>query len=120
MCATYTTLPRSLHFELPGDAMDDVRYRGGFADVLRCECNGQDIAVKALRPQASSKEMRRVRQPLRASLSVRTGQLSIRFTEVLQGGHRLEISPTSERTTSDRGDHDRESIRHGVSVDDEW
>lgn len=56
-------LPRTLCFELPENATDDVRYRGGFADVLRCECGGREVAAKALRPQAVNlQEMRKVNQ----------------------------------------------------------
>ena len=71
-------LPRSLHFELPANAFDDVRYHGGFADVLRCECGGQEVAVKALRLQGHNlQEMRRVSQSLLASLPVRVCELGI-------------------------------------------
>ena len=90
--------------------MDDVRYRGGFADVLRCECGGREVAVKALRPQVSLEEMRKASHCLRTSLLVLIGECSV---EVLQRGHHLEISPASQRVAVDRGDHDRESICHG-------
>lgn len=49
MCACHSLLPRSLHFELDGDTMDAVLYRGGFADVLKREHRGREVAVKALR-----------------------------------------------------------------------
>jgi len=38
-----------LHFEIPEDSAGVVVYRGGFADVLRREHRGQEVAVKALR-----------------------------------------------------------------------
>ncbi|KAF9642628.1 kinase-like protein [Thelephora ganbajun] len=49
MCAGHTLLPKSLRFELPEYNMDDVRYHGGFADVVKCEYRGREVAVKALR-----------------------------------------------------------------------
>lgn len=50
------------------NAMDDVQYHGGFADILRCECSGRKVAVKALRPQGLGlPEMRNVSQLLLAS-----------------------------------------------------
>jgi len=49
MCAGHTLLPRSLHFELPENQADAETRRGGFADVLKCEYRGRDVAVKALR-----------------------------------------------------------------------
>lgn len=62
-------LPASLHFELPESAMDDVLYRGGFADVLKRKCDGREVAVKALRPQGLTlTEMRKASQRWRAFL----------------------------------------------------
>ncbi|KAF9643932.1 kinase-like protein [Thelephora ganbajun] len=49
MCAGHTLLPTSLYFELPDYNVDDVRYHGGFADVVTCEYRGREVAVKALR-----------------------------------------------------------------------
>ena len=71
MCAGHTLLPGSLNFELPGNTMGDVRYRGGFADVLRRDGHGKDVAVKVLRAHGLSlKEMKNVslhkQQPPRA------------------------------------------------------
>lgn len=69
VCANYTMLPRSLHFELPVNAMDNVRYRSGSASVLRGKCNGRELAVKALWPQGLSlQEMKKVSKRLWASL----------------------------------------------------
>ena len=108
-------LPRSLHFELPGNAMNDVRYSGGFADVLRCESGGREIAVKILRPQGLSlQEVRRVSQDRRASLPGCISELTVRFPELLQGSHHLEITPASECAAADWGNHDWKSIRYGV------
>jgi hypothetical protein len=115
MCAANNILPKSLHFKLPGGVMDDVQYCGGFSDVLKCECGGREVAVKALRTQGFSlDEMRKVSRNLQSPLPVYIGQTSVRFAEVLQGSNHLEISPTSERVGADGRDHDRESIRHGV------
>ena len=49
MCAGHTLLPKSLRFELPGNITGDVRYEGGFADVVKYECDGREVAVKVLR-----------------------------------------------------------------------
>ena len=49
MCAGHNLLPRSLHFELPGNAMGDAQYHGGYADVLKRGCGGREVAIKALR-----------------------------------------------------------------------
>ncbi|KAF9780780.1 kinase-like domain-containing protein [Thelephora terrestris] len=54
MCLGHTLLPRSLHFELPGDAIGDFQCKGGFADVLKYECHGHEVAVKALRVNAQA------------------------------------------------------------------
>jgi hypothetical protein len=63
MCAGHTMLPRSLHFELPGNAMDadGALYCGGYADVFRCESGGREVAVKVLRRLSlSSQEIKKV------------------------------------------------------------
>ena len=89
--------------------MDHVQYSGGSAAVLKRECGGREVAlVKTLRQQCrlSSQEMRKVKHHRRVSLPVRVGELSMRFVKVLQGGHCLEISPTSERSAADRCEHD--------------
>jgi hypothetical protein len=48
MCAGHRLLPSSLQCELSGNSGGDVKYRGGFADVLKCEHNGREVAVKVL------------------------------------------------------------------------
>ena len=48
-CAGHTLLPRSLHFELHDDPTSVVLYRGGFADALKREYRGREVAVKTLR-----------------------------------------------------------------------
>ena len=47
----------------------------------------------------------------------RVGLSNVMFTEVLQGGHNLESSSTSERVAITRGDNDRKQVRYGVGVD---
>ena len=42
----------------------------------------------------------------------------ITFVEVLQRGHNLESASASEHIATARCDHDRESIRNGVGMDD--
>lgn len=49
VCADRTLLPRSLHFELPENLTGVVLYRGGFADVSKCEVHGREVAIKTLR-----------------------------------------------------------------------
>lgn len=87
--------------------MDNVQYSGGFADVLRCECGGREVAIKALRPQYFSlQEMRQASEHLRGSLAVSIGKLNVHLVEVLQGSYHLEISQTSECVRASRGGHD--------------
>ena len=58
--------------------MDNVQYHGGFADVLRRESGGQEVAVKILRPQGLSlQEMRKVSRYQLASLPARIGEPSV-------------------------------------------
>ncbi|KAF9780764.1 kinase-like domain-containing protein [Thelephora terrestris] len=52
MCARHTLLPSSLRFELPGGPMGEVKYRCGSADVLKRECGGREVAIKALWPRS--------------------------------------------------------------------
>ena len=86
--------------------MGDVQYRGGFADVLKCECGDRTVAVKDLRPRddLSLKEMRNVSHSWLACTAVHINELAIPFAEVLQGGHNMESSPASERIAIARGD----------------
>ena len=49
MCAGHRLLPISLKCELSGNTGDDVQYYGGFADVLKGEHHGREVAVKVLR-----------------------------------------------------------------------
>jgi len=60
MCAGHNLLPRSRHFKLPGYAMGDAQYHGGYADVLNLECGGREVATKASRTRRglSSEVMR--------------------------------------------------------------
>ncbi|KAF9780762.1 kinase-like domain-containing protein [Thelephora terrestris] len=51
-CAGHSLLPRSLHFELPGGTLGDVKYNSGHADVSKREYGGREVAIKALRPRA--------------------------------------------------------------------
>ena len=114
MCAGHTLLPGSLNFELPGDTMGDVRYRGWFADVLRREYHGKHVAVKVLQARGLSlEEMKGVSLYKQVPTLVRVGELSAPFTEVLQGSYNLEFSSPSECAASARGDHDGEKVRHG-------
>lgn len=70
MCANHTLLPASLHFELPVDIMGDAQYRSGFANVLRHQCGGQAVAVKALRSHGLTlEEMKSVSSHQLLSLS---------------------------------------------------
>ena len=66
-------LPGSLHFELPENAMDDddVQSQGGFADVLKREYGGREVAVKVLRLRRLGLEKIRKVNNLDRLLSVR-------------------------------------------------
>ena len=85
MCARHALLPSSLHFELPEGSMGAVQYHGGSADVLKYECGGRDVAVKALRPRDnhSSEVMRNVSHRWFAHTLVLIGELTIPFVEIL-------------------------------------
>ena len=99
--------------------MGDVEYRGGSANVLKLECGGRQIAVKALRARdLSLQEMKNVSRSPRDYIVADTGELSARFAEVLQGSYNLEVSPTFKRVAVARGSHDGEPVCHGVRVDD--
>jgi len=53
-CADHALVPRSLRVELSDSPTGVALYRGGFGDVWKCECRGQQVAVKALRTYANS------------------------------------------------------------------
>lgn len=57
MCAGHATLPRSLNFELRDNTGYTPLFRGGSADVSRCEHDGKEVAVKVLRVQGSLRDM---------------------------------------------------------------
>ena len=114
MCAGHTLLPGSLNFELPGNTMGDVRYRGWFADVLRRDSHGKDVAVKVLQARGLSlEEMKSVSLHKQTPTLVHVGELSAPFAEVLQGSYNLEFSSPSECAATARGDHGGEPVRHG-------
>ena len=95
--------------------MGDVEYRGGSANVLKRECGGHQVAVKALRARGLSlQEMKNVSRTPRYFIIVFICELITLFAEVLQGSHNLEISPTFERVATARGRHDGGPVRHGV------
>ena len=84
MCANHTLLPALLRFELPVDITGDAQYRGGSANVLRRECGGQEVAVKALRPHGLTlEEMKNVSCHRLTSIPVRIDRLSLSLAEVL-------------------------------------
>ena len=84
MCANHTLLPASLHFDLPVDIMGDAQYRGGSANVLRRECGGREVAVKALRPHGLTLEgMKNVSCHRSTAILVRIDRLSLSLAEVL-------------------------------------
>ena len=106
MCVGHTLFPRSLHFELPGGTIGDVQYRGGTADVLKRECGGREVAIKAFRARGLSLgAMTKASHRWLTCIFVRIEGLTVTFVEVLQGGHNLEISPTSKCVAPSGGDH---------------
>ena len=121
MCAGRTLLPKSLHFEIPEDSAGVVVYRGGFADVLRREHRGQEVAVKALRVYGDNRlqETTNVSRLWTSNPFYALGN-EHDLVEVLQGGYYLEISSASECVTAAGGGNDQESIRYGIRVDEKW
>ena len=95
--------------------MGDAQYHGGFADVLKRECRGREVAVKALRPHGLSLEaMTNVSHCWSYCVLGRIDELTILFAEVLQGGHNLEIPSTSKCVATPGGYYDWGSICHGL------
>ena len=109
MCAGHTMLPRSLHFELPENITGDVRCQGGFADVVKYEYGGRQVAVKVLRvTECRLREIMNVSRCVWVSRSLRVlpDPALNNIAELLQGGHRLEKSPASECSTAAWGSYD--------------
>ena len=116
VCAGHSLLPTSLHFEIPGNTLGDVQYRGGFADIFKCECGGREVAIKTLRerPRLGSKGMTNVSHRSLVCTPIRTDEPIVPLLEVLQRGHNVEGPPTPECIAASGGDHDWEPILHGV------
>ena len=99
--------------------METPLCHGGFADVWKCQYNGQEVAAKVLRVYLRDdlQRTRRVSCPL---LTVCTDSLTVSCTEFLQGGFDLELSPPSKHIAVVGCDDDRDSVRNGVRMDGKW
>ena len=42
--------------------------------------------------------------------------LTLPYTEILQGGRGVEVSPASERPTTDRSDDGERAVRNGIAL----
>jgi hypothetical protein len=87
--------------------------------VWKCQCNGQEVAAKALRVYLRDdlQRIRRVGCPL---FVVCIDDLTVSHTEVLQGGCGVELPSSSECVAAVGRDDDRESVRGSVRVDARW
>ena len=107
-CADRYSFPTSLRFELPEEPMGAALRRGGFAEVFKCKQScGREIAVKALLPCTYSGSQRMVDVGHRPTIPCIRCQPSTMLPEVLQGGHNLEHSATSEYIATAGGGDDR-------------
>ena len=117
-CGNRALLPSNLNISVRYDQTSNALYRGGYADVWKGECGGQDVAVKVIRTY-SNDELRKI-------ISVSTPPLlvdhlwKIFYLEILQRGCVMEISSTPERSTIDRGINVGESVHDGIGVDHKW
>jgi len=87
--------------------------------VWKCRYNDKDIAAKALKVYSTSdfKQIRKVGCPQTA---VFINELTVSYAAVLQRGHDLEHTSPSERAATVICDNDRESVRDGIRMDEEW
>ena len=119
MCARHSLVPTSLQIELCYNPADIPHSRGGFADVWKSEYRGREVAVKVLRISTTS-DLQKVTHVSRRrrSVGVLVDILTVVRVGILQGIHHVESSSSSERAAAAGSDNDRESVRHGVRVDD--
>ena len=119
ICGRQALLPRSLLIPLCYDPTGDPLCHGGFADVWKGRHQGRDIAAKVLKVYIKHDLTMITRVGCRrySRLDMRTDELTMPRTDVLQGGCGMEHPSPSQRATTARRDDDRESIRDGIGVD---
>lgn len=117
-CGHYALLPRVLNVPVHYDRNTDEVYRGGYADVWKGEYCGQDVAIKVIRTYSKCelKKVINVSCRLCALPTYRVIDIT-RCTEILQGDCDVEVPPTSECPTVNRGGDVKESVRDGISLD---
>ena len=97
--------------------MDVPLCHGGFADVWKGQHDGRDVVAKVLKIYQTS-DLEEIRKVGCSRLVTRIGEFTVSHTEVLQGGRYVEGPLPSERATIVRRDDDRDTVRHGLGVDD--
>jgi hypothetical protein len=98
---------------------ENMRCSGKFADVWKGQYQDREVAVKVLRVHSDSnlKHMGEVGRP---QLITCISELTISCAEVLRGGCGMEDPPPSKCSAATGCDEDRDPIRDGIGVDDEW
>ena len=81
---------------------------------------GQAVAVKVLRKHLGSDLQMIINVGRRSCFLSMCQCLTEPCTEVLQGGHDVEIPSPSKRAIAGRGDNDRNTVRNGIRMDGEW
>ena len=87
--------------------------------MWRCQHNGKEVAAKALKVYLMS-DLERIRKVGCPQLVMFINELTVPYTAVLQGGHDLEDALPSERVATVGCDNERESVRNGIRMDEEW
>ena len=73
---------------------EDPLYSGAFADVWKDEHDGKMVAVRVLRAsKGNSERVRKVGSPW---IIVRTDKPTTVHAAAVQGGHNMEVAPSSE------------------------
>lgn len=91
-------------------------YYGGFADVWKCQYNGQMIAAKALRVYSTS-DLDRIRRVGCVIPVMFINEPIASYTEVLQRSNVMENPLSSKRVAAIRCYDDREQVCDGIRVD---
>ena len=88
--------------------------------MCKREYEGQEVAVKMLRTYVNGDLQKIVRVSRGDALnSDHSLEPTVICAGVLQRVRDVEDPSSSERLTAPRGDHDQDSVRNGVKVDDE-
>jgi serine/threonine protein kinase len=119
ICSRQALLPKSLVIPLCYNPMETPLCSGGFADVWKGRHHGREVAAKVLRVCLTS-DFVRIRKVGYPRPDACVNGLSVSCTGVLQGGCGMEGPPPSQSAAAIRRDDDRDSVRDGIGVDDEW